>query len=347
MNDTDKLTPTEQSVIEQLVENTGRHMLDSGDYYGRSWQRNQGRDFKAEQPSILSVSHGSIDVTHNVFHWLVERVDYQPELDAAFEQWSMANKGQQKVHRYDSVFTEPRKDVPWPANAEAFVGIDYDEQSDVSPLRGYARGIYGDGEPFVHNTYNGEDLVSQTLQYVYFTLEQDVTLVKVEDENGLDLVPLGDDEDLGDRPAVVWPSGEYVLLQVHGGCDVRGGYTRPRVYSVSIEDGPSILDNARAELTCDASGGVDTASEQYSLPGVDGPLYSRYVEPHRWYTDDGCNWYSDSGLPDIAKDSVVFVDTEQDRDEQAEDVDEGTFFAVEETNTLHCFCGGVLQPSAY
>ena len=27
------------------------------------------------------------------------------------------------------------------------------------------------------------------------------------------------------------PYSEYVFLQVHGGCDVRGGYTAPRVYS--------------------------------------------------------------------------------------------------------------------
>ena len=57
-------------------------------------------------------------------------------------------------------------------------------------------GLYGDGDPMLINTYNHECVLSQTLQFVYF--EHDHT--------------------------------SYVILQVHGGCDVRGGYTRPRVF---------------------------------------------------------------------------------------------------------------------
>src|SRR3990167_10080912 len=49
------------------------------------------------------------------------------------------------------------------------------------------------------NTYNYESLLSQTLQYTYY------------------------------RRA----DGDYgALVQVHGGCDVRGGYTRPRAFRV-------------------------------------------------------------------------------------------------------------------
>ena len=48
------------------------------------------------------------------------------------------------------------------------------------------------------NTYNGECFLSQTLQYILFFI-----------------------------------AGEYyILLQVHQGCDVRGGYTVPRIFAV-------------------------------------------------------------------------------------------------------------------
>ena len=36
-----------------LTENTGRALCDSGDYYGRHWQQNQGRDFEAQPVSHL------------------------------------------------------------------------------------------------------------------------------------------------------------------------------------------------------------------------------------------------------------------------------------------------------
>ena len=76
-------------------------------------------------------------------------------------------------------------------------------------------GFYGEGSPVVVNTYNGEDALSQVLQYVYFTADHE----------------------------------EYVVLQIHGGCDVRGGYTAPKVFKCSEEH--SIFDNARGSIVCE------------------------------------------------------------------------------------------------
>lgn len=53
------------------------------------------------------------------------------------------------------------------------------------------------------NTYNGESSLSQVLQGFHFSI--------------------GDDR--------------YVALQIHGGCDVRGGYTRVRVFRMESEGG--------------------------------------------------------------------------------------------------------------
>ena len=56
----------------------------------------------------------------------------------------------------------------------------------------------------VCNTYNGECLLSQTLLYRTFTF--------------------GDNADFGDA---------YIALQIHGGCDVRGGYTDVRIFKLT------------------------------------------------------------------------------------------------------------------
>jgi len=50
---TKQLDATAQKLAEMLQENTGRSILDSGDYYGRHWQRNQGRDFESEPEGKL------------------------------------------------------------------------------------------------------------------------------------------------------------------------------------------------------------------------------------------------------------------------------------------------------
>lgn len=91
-----------------------------------------------------------------------------------------------------------------------------------------ATGIYGEGDPITANTYNHDSLLDQVIQYVYFESQ----------EQG------------------------YVLLQIHGGCDVRGGYTAPKAFRCNIESSPSIFDDGVAAITC--KGG-----------------------DHRWYVQEG------------------------------------------------------------
>ncbi len=105
-------------------------------------------------------------------------------------------------------------------------------ESFVGTLDG-AGGIYREGEPFTANTYNGEDFLSRVIQYVYWS------------------------DDDGDA---------HVMLQIHGGCDARGGYTAPVAFDVADYDGTSIFDNARATIYCDDCG-------------------------KHWDTDNGCSWY--------------------------------------------------------
>ena len=203
---------TADKLAEMLKENTGRHFLDSGGHYGRHWQRNQlVEDFESQPEGQLEFwilggeRKGETDIvaTVNVYHFLNDWLKYNSKLDKCYRQYV---ERENLYHDLQSM--------------ESFVGT----------LDG-AKGIYGDGEPFTINTYNGEDLLTQCIQYVYWS-----------------------DDD-----------GAHVMLQIHGGCDVRGGYTAPVAFDVTDYDGTSIFDNARASIYCDDCG-------------------------KHWDTEEGCSW---------------------------------------------------------
>ncbi len=332
-------TETTESVLrEMLAENTGTHFLDSGGDYGRHWQQNQGRDFSAEPETLVEFTTWNdrerarlcVEVTHNVYHWLRQRLEFNPELDASWQAWCAENgeggqldamqgfvdalqegfreeierscivDGAHGIHsgpllaeRIDrDALTEDVSDETWADLADvdsewhddafrevlSVCRIEHDDGTEtrwetcpdgggVFEVRARwvdARecgGIYNDGEPFTHNTYNGEDLLSQTLQFIYWT-----------------------DED-----------GAHVLLQIHGGADVRGGYTDARVFDVGGpmgDDGTEIFDNARASVYVDES-------TVRPAPGAGTPCLPGFeawgdTRPHPnalcWDSDDGCTF---------------------------------------------------------
>ncbi len=175
-----RLTPTDRAIIAQLKENTGIAICDSGGQYGRHWQQNQGRKFLDEPESTLDFRYG-IEVTHNVFHWLRERLEYDSDMTRKLKSFA-----RRKKYEYDN----------WLTIMEDF----------CEAHGGESEGAY--------NTYNGEDLVSQTLQFCTWYSAEDCA--------------------------------EYVALQVHGGADVRGGYSAPKVYR-TVE---GLYDNSRAGIHC-------------------------------------------------------------------------------------------------
>ena len=220
---------TRNMIAAMLKENTGRSILDSGDYYGRHWQINQGREFDGEPATSLSFKYGYVELTHNLYHWLCERLEYNERVDNFFHAWA---GGPEQEHNswYQSMyeFVEWLKE-PW-INPED--GIDPHGKPYVTyPEVG---GLYGEGKPWVVNTYNSQNLLSQTIQFIYFTIE--------------------DGEVIDD--------GTYILLQIHGGADVRGGYTAPRIFQPNFyEEG--IFDSAYGTVTCPECGKLWRTDDAY------------------------------------------------------------------------------------
>ena len=200
-----------------LTENTGRHMLDSGGAYGRHFERNQHVDFDAQPDAVSDWRWGYADIRVSLYHALREQLDYLPEADALFERWAT---------------TGDRAREPWLPLAEVFA-------EDIG-----GQGFYSDGPPTVVNTYNHETLLSQDIQYVLFTLEDETPI-----SDYLDLERTDDEEA---DPVVLGP-GTYVLLQTHNGCDARGGYTQARLFEVtSYDDAEFLTIGQDATVACGA-----------------------------------------------------------------------------------------------
>ena len=213
------LTLTQKKLIEMLTENTGQHMLDSGGISGRQWQRNQGRKFIDEPETNLDASYGHIDVTHNIFHWLSERLEYLPNMQRRFTRF--ANRDDQK-------------DESWFKCVENFIKY-LGKKHDIG-------GGMGDRRPWIVNTCNEDDCLSQGMQFSYFTID--------------------------DEPVIA--------LFIHGGCDVRGGYTSPKFFTET--DTPSdnaIMDYGKVSLYCqnkDGSHYWDSDNGGYTFESDSGPL---------------------------------------------------------------------------
>lgn len=259
---------TNKVLARMLKENTGTHFLDSGGANGRAWQRNQARDFDREPTTSLSWRWG-LEVTHNVYHWLNERLDFSPTWQARFDAF-VESKGE-----------DDRSS--WPLLMEEFFDDLREKGHEVC-------GIYGEGGPLTVNTYNHTSLLSQTIQFTYATVDGD----------------------------------GVILLQIHGGADVRGGYTAPKAFTENGSYGElGIFDDHRGRIVCPECRTC-------------------------WYTNDGYNWYFDGSAAGKSLNAYKVVK----HGDECGDVDEVTtplkgIVYVDENGGGHCpLCAkGVLRAS--
>ena len=205
---TSKTVETTATVVASMMkERVGTSILDSGgtpkydengNYIGssngsgRGFERNQRRSFENEPNHSLRVTKHGIEYSRNLYHFLVNNLKFDTKLDEQFREY---------------VETQDPHDG-WMVLMDGFVEHLQETGHTVT-------GLYGDGDSFTVNTYNHESALSQTIQYVYFTLDSEKTCV---------------------------------LLQVHNGADVRGGYTAPRAFEV-LEEG--FLMDTDGDVRCD------------------------------------------------------------------------------------------------
>ena len=202
-------TKTESILHDMLTENTGVAMCDSG-MYGRHWEKNRSTNDFRNKP-YANVDEGCISLS--LFHYLNEKLTYDGKMNAKFKRFSTSLK---------------MKDEGWLTCMEEFV----EKYGCKNDYMGYG----------TENSYNGECSLDQTIQFSWFTDDNDIS---------------------------------YIILQVHGGADVRGGYSEPKVFRAEIDD---FISYNRMSASC-SCGYCDSDNGGYS-----------------WYDSD-CFNTPDDGFP--------------------------------------------------
>lgn len=185
----------EEIVEAMLKENTGAHILDSGDLYGRWWQRNQGRNFREEPEVFVKIEDdGFVNLTFNTYHYLRRYLERD-----SFSVWL-----EKRLYEYADL--PENEGMSWWQIIDSFAEILRDE--------GWATQSF--------NTYNFDNFLEQVLQGIVISREDEDDVV-------------------------------YVILQIHNGCDVRGGYTVPRVFRVVQDCGDFLLNMSSAWGACNCT----------------------------------------------------------------------------------------------
>lgn len=140
----------------------------------------------------------------------------------------------------------------------------------------------------ITNTYNYDNILSQILQYAIFTT------------NEIDY---------------------FIILQIHGDCDARGGYTRPYIFQVLDYD-YFMLAQFDVNLYCTGKKNVIKGGFDFEK-GNNQPLKSDTIQcQNNWYC--GYTWYSDG----CSNDSKPLIDH--------------TY--IDKNNQLRCKeCNGLIQ----
>lgn len=202
---------TANTIKKLMTESTGTHFLDSGQDSGRHWQQNRkNKDWQAEP----LYSFDDCGVTMNIYPFLCEQLKQTPESQAL----------QKRFIRF--------KNKP-----------DNKEQADWTLMQDFAEQLY-EREEITNdnyliskdgynttNTYNHEEILNQTLQFVLFYDGNDY----------------------------------FIILQLHNGADVRGGYTSPKIFKLAD------MDDFISKLNCH---------------------YTVTTKKGNYYTDDNYNFYS-------------------------------------------------------
>lgn len=232
--DAETATDAETVIESQLVENTGRHILDSGGAYGRNFEEN--RETPPWEKPTYNVHGDGTDgfVTKNVYDHMSETLER--DRDCVALETALFEFGRSDDRKRDAWLTTMKEFPEWVGQGYA---VDFEEFGfDVETAQLLAAVEHDDHHSW--NTYNHEfGSLSQTLQ--------GVTVNSFAREVG----------------------PKYSLIQVHGGGDVRGGYTAPRVYKHDYAQIPHPMEGS---IRCENCGWTEAES---CLHGKDLVVYDR------------------------------------------------------------------------
>jgi len=107
------------------------------------------------------------------------------------------------------------------------------------------------------NTYNHESWLDSVLQYVVFS----------------------------------WEGDDYVLLQYHGGCDVRGGYTAPRAFRL-LDDRYDLYTEGNVTLVCSENHGQSLGEGLFGEAFAPSHMFDSNSSGVEWSDYEGSTWYS-------------------------------------------------------
>ena len=168
------------------------------------------------------------------------------------------------------------------------------------------------------------------------------------------------------KNTVVMFISETVGICVHGGCDARSGFTKPRFFEVndSCSELP-MFDYSRASMYCSKDIYHPTAlaikqkqedDSQLLLPGFNKPIGIDFEEFHSWDSDDGgCSWTENdnyhTGVRGLEKYPVKDLDGDAEEDEEGnvieQDVWEPGKLCIKDGVGYCPICGGKLESDFY
>lgn len=150
--------------------------------------------------------------------------------------------------------------------------LDKTDANHLAAMEEYCRyerpgyGPRGEGDPLTINTFNHEQILSQNIQYVAWREGPDFPM--------------------------------FVLLQVHNGADVRGGYTDPRGFC--LRSMPITLKQARQSIKAECQFGHCWVSEN---SGYEWTEQDVMAQPLRDYT-----WKKLSEKPENENEPILYFD---------------------------------------
>lgn len=288
---------------EMFCENTGSHFLDSGGYGGRGYDSANAvkdLDWMKQKLAIAVVDHYSRDgsynfyVQKNAYLFLCENLDYDLEMDQWFHKFS------QSEEEFELVYHDTHK-VPiislmgkTPSSTDLNITkrrVEHFTPKDASYYKCMtawkdllSQSPYDDLEDYEDlkgwNTANGESCLNKTLQWEMFCIR-----------NGK-------------------YEGFYIILQIHNGADIRGGYSTPHIFKFDEDQFWCAIDDLTGRCPNHDQSRKGVPGIQTTLDGEETKDPVIDLDHVDCYSDDtGNHWYANCG-EDIDGGSKFFTDEE-------------------------------------